>query len=70
MNRTRSQTRVAIVEDHMLFAEALDVALSLQGHDVHRMGVTDASLSSGQLLESGSRPDPGPRTRISASPRL
>ncbi len=50
MNRARSQTRIAIVEDHMLFAEALDVALSLQGHDVHRMGVTDASLSSGQLL--------------------
>jgi DNA-binding NarL/FixJ family response regulator len=45
-----TKTRIAIVEDHMLFAEALEVALSLQGHDVHRMPVTDASLATGQLL--------------------
>jgi two-component system, NarL family, nitrate/nitrite response regulator NarL len=50
MSRARHQTRVAIVEDHMLFAEALEVALSLQGHDVHRMGVSDGSLATGQLL--------------------
>ena len=42
----------------MLFAEALDVALSLQGHDVHRMAVTDASLSSGQLLAGLLRLEP------------
>ncbi len=52
MSRARNQTRVAIVEDHMLFAEALEVALALQGHDVHRMSVTEASLSSGQLLSA------------------
>jgi two-component system nitrate/nitrite response regulator NarL len=50
VSRTQNKTRIAIVEDHMLFAEALEVALSLQGHDVHRMAVTDASLSTGQLL--------------------
>ena len=50
MSPARNQARVAIVEDHMLFAEALEVALSLQGHDVHRMGVSDASLSTGHLL--------------------
>lgn len=50
MSRTRNQTRIAVVEDHLLFAEALEVALGLQGHDVHRMGVNDASLSTGQLL--------------------
>ena len=50
MSRARNPSRVAIVEDHLLFAEALEVALALQGHDVHRLPVTDASLSSGQLL--------------------
>ena len=50
VSRARNPSRVAIVEDHLLFAEALEVALSLQGHDVHRVPVTDASLSSGQLL--------------------
>jgi len=29
--------RVAVVEDHDLFAEALDVALSIHGHDVRRV---------------------------------
>jgi DNA-binding NarL/FixJ family response regulator len=50
VSRARNPSRVAIVEDHLLFAEALEVALSLQGHDVHRVPVTDGSLSSGQLL--------------------
>lgn len=42
-------TRVAVVEDHVLFAEALDVALTLEGYDVHRQPVTENAMS-GQLL--------------------
>jgi DNA-binding NarL/FixJ family response regulator len=37
MPRSLGLTRVAIVEDHHLFAEALDVALTLEGHEVHRV---------------------------------
>ncbi|MFT4082805.1 MAG: response regulator transcription factor [Nocardioides sp.] len=33
----RSQLRVAIVEDHVLFAESLELALSLEGYDVRRI---------------------------------
>ncbi len=41
MPRGVGVTRVSIVEDHELFAEALDVALTLEGHDVRRVGVQD-----------------------------
>lgn len=32
----RSEVRVAIIEDHALFAESLELALSLEGYDVRR----------------------------------
>lgn len=32
----RSELRVAIIEDHALFAESLELALSLEGYDVRR----------------------------------
>jgi two-component system nitrate/nitrite response regulator NarL len=37
MTRGLGATRVAIVEDHTLFAESLDVALTFEGHDVRRV---------------------------------
>lgn len=50
MPRGRSLTRVTIVEDHNLFAEALDVALTLEGHDVHRVTIDDHPLGQYRLL--------------------
>jgi two-component system, NarL family, nitrate/nitrite response regulator NarL len=46
----RSQLRVVIVEDHALFAESLELALSLEGYDVRRIplpeeGGTNALLA-------------------------
>ena len=35
--RARSQLRVVIIEDHALFAESLELALSLEGYDVQRI---------------------------------
>jgi two-component system nitrate/nitrite response regulator NarL len=42
--------RIALVEDHLLFAETLEVALTLDGHDVHRMPIPEQAMSSAQLL--------------------
>ena len=39
----RRRTRVVILEDHHLFAESLEVALSIDGYDVRRVGVNDVS---------------------------
>jgi two-component system nitrate/nitrite response regulator NarL len=54
----RSLTRITLVEDHALFAEALDVALTLQGHDVHRVDTEAVGLTQNRLLAQvlGSRP--------------
>ncbi len=49
MPRALGLTRVAIVEDHLLFAESLEVALSLQGHDVQRITLA-AGMTSSTLL--------------------
>jgi two-component system nitrate/nitrite response regulator NarL len=48
--RALGLTRVAIVEDHQLFAEALDVALTLEGHDVHRVLIAEPTVSTEHLL--------------------
>jgi two-component system nitrate/nitrite response regulator NarL len=45
-------TRITLVEDHVLFAEALDVALTLEGHDVHRVSINDNALPAGHLFEA------------------
>jgi len=45
-------TRVTIVEDHELFAEALDVALTLEGHHVHRVSIRDDAMRARNLLEA------------------
>jgi DNA-binding NarL/FixJ family response regulator len=39
------------VEDHVLFAESLDLALSVEGYDVRRVDVPDSSASAGSFVE-------------------
>ncbi len=48
--RSLGLTRIAIVEDHQLFAEALDVALTLEGHDVRRLELPAQPAPPGQLI--------------------
>jgi DNA-binding NarL/FixJ family response regulator len=50
MSRPLTLNRIALVEDHLLFAETLEVALTLDGHDVHRLPIPEQAMSSGQLL--------------------
>jgi len=42
-------SRVAIVEHHLLFAQALEIALTLEGYDVHRQEISDRAMP-GKLL--------------------
>src|SRR6478752_8925358 len=48
----RGQLRILIVEDHMLFAESLELVLSVEGYDVRRVAVPDNSGSPGTMLSS------------------
>jgi DNA-binding NarL/FixJ family response regulator len=41
--QTRSRTRILILEDHVLFAESLELALSMEGYDVRRLAVPQSS---------------------------
>ena len=52
MPRGCGLTRVTIVEDHALFAEALDLTLTLEGHQVHRVSTDDHALPAGHLCEA------------------
>lgn len=52
MPRACRVTRVTIVEDHDLFAEALDVALTLEGHQVHRVSINKHAWPKGNLCEA------------------
>ena len=42
-------SRVAIVDRHLLFAQALEIALTLEGYDVHRQDISDGAMP-GKLL--------------------
>jgi DNA-binding NarL/FixJ family response regulator len=48
----RAQMRILIVEDHLLFAESLELVLSVEGYDVRRVPVPDTASSPGTLLSS------------------
>ncbi|WP_205471493.1 response regulator transcription factor [Nocardioides sp. SYSU D00038] len=48
----RSDLRIVIVEDHVLFAESLELALFVEGYDVRRIPVPDSPGSPGALLAS------------------
>jgi len=58
MPRALGLTRVAIVEDHELFAEALDAALTLEGHDVHRVSIEGDPTNAARLLPAVLRLQP------------
>ena len=46
----RAEPRVVVVEDHRLFAEAIDLALTVEGYDVRRVEVPDDPGSPGALV--------------------
>ena len=52
----RSNVRVLIIEDHMLFAESLELALALEGYDVRRADTEGGSAST--LLSAAIRAKP------------
>ena len=48
----RADRRVLIVEDHVLFAEALELALSIEGHDVRRVPVPEHERAPAAVLQA------------------
>jgi DNA-binding NarL/FixJ family response regulator len=50
--------RISILEDHELFAEALDVALTLEGHDVRRVSLRDHAVAESHLVSAVLRQHP------------
>jgi two-component system, NarL family, nitrate/nitrite response regulator NarL len=48
----RSKVRVVIVEDHVLFAESLELALGMEGYQVRRMPVPEPGGSMSAYLSS------------------
>ena len=59
MVRPLGLTRVTVVEDHQLFAETLDLALTLEGHAVRRVPIEGPRIHSRQLLAAILRTRPG-----------
>jgi two-component system, NarL family, nitrate/nitrite response regulator NarL len=51
----RESTRVLIVEDHELFAESMELALSLEGYDVQRLTISDADITPARMVSMVSR---------------
>ncbi|WP_134765930.1 response regulator transcription factor [Nocardioides sp. 1609] len=58
MPRSLGLTRIVLIEDHALFAEALDVALTLEGHQVHRVSPTSAPMTTAHLVTAALRSRP------------
>lgn len=52
---TRPSTRVLIIEDHTLFAESLELALSLEGYDVRRLALPEIGGSMATLRSTALR---------------
>ncbi|WP_338037432.1 response regulator transcription factor [Nocardioides zeae] len=51
-------TRTVIVEDHQLFAEALEIAMTMEGYDVRRLAAPDETVSVARLVSSVLRHQP------------
>ena len=49
---SRANLRILIVEDHVLFAESLELALSVEGYDVRRVPVPCEERAPGALAAS------------------
>ena len=54
----RSEVRVLIIDDHALFAESLELALSLEGYDVRRLPQPEHAGSLNGLLSAAMRTRP------------
>ena len=54
----RGGARVALVEDHVLFAESLEIALTVEGHDVRRIVLPETSRNVSTLLPAILRAQP------------
>jgi len=55
---TRAEHRVVIIDDHVLFAESLELALSLEGYDVRRLELPDEGGSMATLRSMALRSNP------------
>jgi two-component system nitrate/nitrite response regulator NarL len=55
---SRADLRVLILEDHVLFAEALELALSVEGYDVRRIPVPEDERAPSVLLAAALRQRP------------
>jgi two-component system nitrate/nitrite response regulator NarL len=55
---SRSTFRVVIVEDHLLFAESLELALTVEGYDVRRVTIPDKEQAPGALVTAITRRRP------------
>lgn len=53
--RPRSKVRVLVIEDHTLFAEAMELALAMERYDVRRLRVADLGSSQRALLTAALR---------------
>ncbi|HEY0888158.1 MAG TPA: response regulator transcription factor [Nocardioides sp.] len=52
---SRNRFRILVIDDHALFAESLELALSVEGYDVRRVPVPDGAGTSGTLLSTLTR---------------
>ena len=68
LGASRSKHRVLIIEDHRLFAESLELTLSLAGYDVRRLALPDDGGSMATLRSSALRGRVGDGRALS-SPR-
>lgn len=55
---SRSSHRVVIIEDHTLFAESMELTLSLEGYDVRRISLPDEGGSMATLRSAALRSNP------------
>ena len=55
---SRRAFRVVIIEDHALFAESLELALSMEGYDVRRLQLPAEGGSPAQLVAAATRLNP------------
>lgn len=58
LGSARADHRVLIIDDHMLFAESLELALSLEGYDVRRLELPEEGGSMATLRSLALRANP------------
>lgn len=58
LTTSRSDLRIVILEDHVLFAESLELALTIEGYDVRRLDVPTEDQSPQALLSAITRLKP------------